>query len=192
VIDDLRGTLPGRPRRVLDLPGRAAVLVPILDDEGPLRLLLTRRTEGLPTHQGQVAFPGGFVLPEDRDPIRTALREAEEEIGLPPAAVEVLGMLDDLPTRSGSISVTPVVGRIGALPALRPEPAEVARIFSIPIAELLDGSRWTSKADPSPSGPRRVHFFFHEGETLWGLSARIVLHLLDLTPAGSPVDLAGS
>ncbi len=186
MIDALRGILAQRTRRVLERPDRAAVLVPIIDDGGPPRLLLTRRTEDLPSHQGQVAFPGGFVRPDDRDPIRTALRESEEEIGLPASAVEILGTLDDLPTKDDRVAVTPVVGRIGVLPALRPQPGEVARIFSIPLASLMDRARWTSRVEPAPSGPRQVHLFVHEGETLWGLSARIVLRLLDLTPAGSP------
>ena len=188
MIESLREALPRRARRRLERPERAAVLVPIIDDGGPLRLLLTRRTEDLPTHAGHVAFPGGFVLPGEDDPVRTALREAEEEIGLPPERVEVLGLLDDFPTRTDAVAVTPVAGLIRRLPELKPQTAEVARIFAIPVAELMRPDRWTSRADEGPgAGGRRIHFFEHEGETLWGLSARIVLHLLSLTPSGSPV-----
>ncbi len=187
MIDSLRQILPRRTRRRLERPERAAVLVPIVDDGGPLRLILTRRTEELPTHQGHVAFPGGFVRPGEDDPILTALREAEEEIGLPPARVEILGLLDDFPAKSDAIAVTPVVGRLLDLPPLRPRPGEVARIFTIPVADLARPGRWTWRTEKLPDGERRVHFFTHDGETLWGLSARIVLHLLSLTPLGSPV-----
>jgi 8-oxo-dGTP pyrophosphatase MutT (NUDIX family) len=180
LIETLRRTLAGRPRVRLDRPERAAVLVPIVDDGEPLRLLLTRRTQSVATHQGQVAFPGGFVEAGEEDPVRTALREAWEEIGLPAGAVEILGLLDDHPTRTDAVAVTPVVGRLARLPDLAPQTAEVARIFTIPVAELRRPERWRSRTEPTPAGPRAIHFFDHEGETLWGLSARIVRQLLDL------------
>jgi 8-oxo-dGTP pyrophosphatase MutT (NUDIX family) len=181
LLGDLRRRLAGRRRSALERPQRAAVLVPLIDDGGPPRLLLIRRAAGLPTHQGQVAFPGGFVGPGEHDPVDTALREAEEEVGLPRSAVEVLGLLDDLSTRSDMVAVTPVVGRIARLPALRAQPGEVARIFEIPLAGLALPGNWTAKVE-----------FEHEGEILWGLSARIVLALLDLTPGGSPISIPGA
>ncbi len=189
MIASLRHRLPGRRRRLLERPQRAAVLVPIADDGGPLRLLLTRRTEDLPTHAGQVAFPGGLVEPGEDDPVKTALREAEEEIGLPPGAVEVLGLLDDFPTRTDTVAVTPVVGVLGRVPPLHAGAAEVARIFDIPVVELMQADRWTWREERR--GERRlwVYYFLHEGETLWGLSARIVLHLLEVSDLGSPVPL---
>ncbi len=187
LIASLRDRLPRRARRSLDRPQRAAVLVPIVDDGGPLRLLLTRRTADLPTHAGQVAFPGGLVEAGEEDPIETALREAEEEIGLPPGAVEVLGLLDDFPTLSDTIAVTPVAGVLRRVPPLVAREAEVARIFDIPIADLLQRDRWTSRQEARGGGLRLVHYFLHEGETLWGLSARIVLHLLEVGAPGYPV-----
>jgi 8-oxo-dGTP pyrophosphatase MutT (NUDIX family) len=189
LVPSLRDRLPRRPRRVLGRPQRAAVLVPIVDDGGPLRLLLTRRTEDLPTHAGQVAFPGGLVEPGEDDPASTALREAEEEVGLPKEAVEVLGLLDDFPTRSDAVVVTPVVGVVRRVPPLRARAAEVARIFDIPMHDLLQADRWTWRQESR--GDRRlwIYYFLHEGETLWGLSARIVLHLLEVSDLGSPVPL---
>jgi 8-oxo-dGTP pyrophosphatase MutT (NUDIX family) len=189
LIASLRDRLPHRTRLRLERPQRAAVLVPIVDDGGPLRLLLTRRTEDLPTHAGQVAFPGGLVEPGEDDPIRTALREAEEEIGLPPGAVEVLGLLDDFPTRPDTVAVTPVAGVLRRVPPLVAREAEVARIFDIPVADLMQADRWTSREEDRAGRRHRVHYFLHEGETLWGLSARIVLHLLDVSVLGSPVPL---
>ncbi len=189
LITSLRERLPHRPRRTLGRPRRAAVLVPIVDDGGPLRLLLTRRTEDLPTHAGQVAFPGGLVEPGEDDPVNTALREAEEEVGLPKEAVEVLGLLDDFPTRTDTVVVTPVVGVLRRVPPLRALAAEVARIFDIPIHDLTQADRWTWREESR--GDRRlwIYYFLHEGETLWGLSARIVLHLLEVSDLGSPVPL---
>jgi 8-oxo-dGTP pyrophosphatase MutT (NUDIX family) len=189
LVASLRLRLPGRRRLSLDRPGRAAVLVPIVDDGAPLRLLLTRRTEDLPTHAGQVAFPGGLVEPGEEDPVRTALREAEEEIGLPAAAVEILGLLDDFPTHTDTVAVTPVVGRLRSVPPLRARAAEVARIFDIPVADLRQADRWTSREETRGERRLRVYYFLHEGETLWGLSARIVLHLLEASDLGSPVPL---
>ncbi len=189
LVASLRERLPRRARRRLERPQRAAVLVPIVDDGGPLRLILTRRTEDLPTHAGQVAFPGGLVEAGEDDPVRTALREAQEEIGLAPAAVEVLGLLDDFPTRTDTVVVTPVAGVLRSLPALRPRAAEVARIFDIPVAELMQEDRWTSREENRAGRRLWVYYFLHEGETLWGLSARVVLHLLEVSALGSPVPL---
>jgi len=189
LVPSLRERLKGRARRHLDRPQRAAVLAAIVDDGGPLRLLLTRRTENLPTHAGQVAFPGGLVEPGDDDPVRTALREAQEEIALPPGAVEVLGLLDDFPTLADTVAVTPVAGVLYRVPPLVAMEAEVARIFTIPVESLLQADRWTSRDEPRAGRTRRVHYFLHEGETLWGLSARIVLHLLEVSALGSPVPL---
>jgi len=189
LIPSLRERLRHRPRRALGRPRRAAVLVPIVDDGGPLRLLLTRRTEDLPTHAGQVAFPGGLVEPGEEDPANTALREAEEEVGLPKGAVEVLGLLDDFPTRTDTVAVTPVVGVLRRVPPLRALAAEVARIFDIPIHDLMQADRWTWREEPRGDRRLRIYYFLHEGETLWGLSARIVLHLLEVSDLGSPVPL---
>ena len=186
LIASLRDRLPHRARRRLERERRAAVLVPIVDDGGAGRLLLTRRTEDLPTHPGQVAFPGGVVEPGEDDPVVTALREAEEEIALPRALVEPLGLLDDFPTRTDDVAVTPVVGLVRRLPPLTPRRGEVARIFDIPIADLLQSDRWTSRVEERPGGAIRIHYFLHEGETLWGLSARIVLHLFEVSDLGSP------
>ena len=181
-LETLRATLAARERTTLERSMRAAVLVPIVDDGGSLRLILTRRTEELPTHRGQVAFPGGHAHADDRDVVGTALREAEEEIGLSSDRVEVFGLLDDLLTRDGAVAVTPIVGRVTDLPPLRPAPEEVARVFTIPIADLAVPARWSMEI-MAGSGPIAHRAFHHDGEILWGLSARIVTHLLTLAPA---------
>ena len=188
MVESLRTLLPARSRRIIERDERAAVLVPIVDDSGPLRLLMTRRTNELPTHQGQVAFPGGSMLIGEKDPAITALREAGEEIALPPDSADILGLLDDFVTRTGKVAVTPVVGRISKLPRLEPAPFEVARIFTIPVQDLIQSGRWTATEQEGLGDQRRLWFFEHDGETLWGLSARIVLHLLELAGFGPPTE----
>lgn len=189
MFDALGEILPARPRRRLERRRHAGVLVAVIEDGGPQRLLLTRRTETLSSHSGQVAFPGGNADPEDADIVATALREAQEEVALPPSAVEVLGLLDDFPTIRDDMAVTPVVARIKTLPPLRPEPQEVARIFSIPLGELQRPDRWSIKHIAHRRKDWPVYFFEHDDETLWGLSAYITLHLLSLAPEGPPFEL---
>jgi 8-oxo-dGTP pyrophosphatase MutT (NUDIX family) len=188
-FDTLASALEKRPRRALDRHAHAAILVPIVDDGGPLRLILTRRTEALPTHAGQVAFPGGGIDPRDAGPVETALREAEEEIALPRDRPEVVGLLDDFPTVTDEMRVTPVVARLPGVPPLKPDPREVARIFDIPLEPLTDPKRWVVRDFEKDGRIWPVYFFDHDGETLWGLSAYVVLHLLDLSNLPAPFPL---
>lgn len=188
-IQHLQRRLAARQRRTLERPARAAVLVPLLFEAGPPRLLLTRRTERVATHKGQVAFPGGFFEATDADAVATALREAAEEIALAASDVEVLGLLDDLPTHDDGAVVTPVVARVRGEPALAPQVEEVARIFSIPLEELALAARWRREERLRAGVRWPVYFFEHEGETLWGLSAYFVLQLLEHLPSGAPFEV---
>ena len=190
-FDELGRVLRERPRRSLRRQRAAAVLVPIVDDGGPLRLILTRRTEGLSTHKGQVAFPGGGIDPGDAGPTTAALREAEEEIGLKAEAVEVLGWLDDFPTIYGNTIVTPVIGRLRVLPPLRPSPDEVARIFTIPFEILERPTGWRVDVVRRRDRDWPMIYCDHDGETLWGLSAYITMHLLEFWPQGAPIAIPG-
>ena len=124
------------PRFIDRAPAQAAVLVPIVLRERPT-VLLTERTAHLSTHSGQVAFPGGRSDPQDADAAATALREAQEEVGLEPEAVEVLGPLATYTTGTAFI-VTPVVGLVRPGQVLRANPHEVADIFEVPLDFLLD------------------------------------------------------
>ena len=189
MYDLLRARLAARPRREIAGLRRAAVLVPLLDEDGPRRLLLTRRAEGLPTHRGHVAFPGGGVEPRDRDATATALREAEEEVGLRPAEVEVLGWLDDFPTLHGDVAVTPVIGRVRGAPRWAPAAGEVARVFEVPVAELAQVERWRVETHELFGRRWPVYFFDHDGEVLWGLSAYIALATLEHLAEGAPFAL---
>lgn len=119
-VAELALTLSQRPRRTLAGKGKsAAVLVPLVGPEDALQVLLTLRTDTVPTHKGQVAFPGGGVEEEDTDVMATALRELREELGIPSSAVDVLGLSDDTFSINGQ-RVTPVVGWLETLPDLTP------------------------------------------------------------------------
>ena len=116
----LRRRLGSRSRRVMTAERRAAVLVPLVLTTDSIGLLLTRRTDHLSSHRGQVAFPGGGAEPEDKDLVQTALREAHEEVSLMPELVDVVGLLDDLPTVTEETIVTPVVGLVRETSSLEP------------------------------------------------------------------------
>lgn len=153
---------------------RAAVLVPIYEDGADLRLIFTRRHADLPTHAGDVVFPGGMVEEGDPGPEETALREAWEEIGLPPENVEIIGGLEPVTTRVLDLVIVPVVGRVQRPADLRPSPTEVEVVIEPRIADLLDESSWRR----GMWGGHEIWFRpFPEG-MLWGATARMVRGLL--------------
>ena len=154
-------------------PAHASVLVPIVLREQPM-VLLTERTAHLSTHSGQVAFPGGRADPEDASPAATALREAEEEVGLESRFVEVLGTLPIYRTGSSFI-ITPVVALVQPDCVLQPNPYEVAEIFEVPLAFLLNPAHHQRHA-VEWEGVRREWFSmpYHDGRTshfIWGATA---------------------
>jgi 8-oxo-dGTP pyrophosphatase MutT (NUDIX family) len=161
-------------------PRPAAVLIPFLWHGDAWHILFTRRTELVADHKGQVAFPGGRAEPGDTSPEYTALREAEEEIGVQTTDVRILGRLSDLPTIT-NYCVTPVVGVIPWPYPLRLEEGEVRRAFSIPLAWLADPAHHEthSRSIPGISTPLPVIYFQpYDGELLWGVSAQIMVNLL--------------
>jgi 8-oxo-dGTP pyrophosphatase MutT (NUDIX family) len=161
--------------------------VPIFEEAGEARIILTKRPDTMPSHQGEIAFPGGKLDPSvDEDLVATARREAHEEIGLDPARVEVVAELDSLGTVGGHFVLTPFVGFIDGRPSLQRHPREVVAVFDVAISELLEDEayreeRWDLPADPAAGiGPDRpIHFFELPGETVWGATARILVTFLD-------------
>jgi 8-oxo-dGTP pyrophosphatase MutT (NUDIX family) len=155
----------------------AAVLVPLFEDEaGEVRVVLTKRPDTMPTHAGHISFPGGRPHRDDQGPVSTALREAEEEVGIDPNSVEVLGFLPEIHTVEYRLMVVPVVGRLAGVPSLRPSEREVARILLPRLADLAEEASWKSEL----WGDRRIWFFELDGEILWGATARMVRDLLAL------------
>jgi 8-oxo-dGTP pyrophosphatase MutT (NUDIX family) len=156
----------------------AAVLVPLVRRGDELNLLLTRRTEHLTHHAGQISFPGGRIEAFDRDPLAAALRECEEEIGLPRPAVEALGYLDPLATITG-FRVLPVVGLIDHLPMLRLDPNEVAAVFEVPLGFVLDRANQQRRARDFRGRVRHYHVIEYGEHHIWGATASMIVNLAD-------------
>lgn len=164
----------------------AAVLVPVYrDSHGELRLVIVRRSDrGI--HGGQLAFPGGGRESGDSTPLATALREANEEIGLAPTAVSVLAELESVETRTTGYRVAPFLGRIERPSRWMPDPAEVAEIFEIAVQGLLaPGVHDEAELRlPDWPRPRRIAFYRVGPHRLWGVSYRILHPLLPRLVAG--------
>ena len=163
-------------------PRCAAVLIPLLRSDESWHILFTRRNQSLQEHSGQVAFPGGRCDPIDPNPEATALREAQEEIGLVPEDVRALGRLNDFLTVT-NYRVTPVVGVISWPYPLRLAEVEVSRAFTIPLAWLSDQQNYEIRQRqlPPPYGSISVIYFKeYDNEILWGASARFTLRLIEV------------
>jgi 8-oxo-dGTP pyrophosphatase MutT (NUDIX family) len=156
-------------------PVPAAVLVPIVLHDDP-SLLLTRRTSTLKKHAGQVSFPGGRIDPEDEDAEAAALREANEEIGLDPARVEVVGRMDDYVTGTGYI-ITPVIGLLSPGLTLVPSPHEVEAVFEFPFSVLLDPEAPRRQKQHVRGRWREYWVWPHPDHFIWGATAAIMHHL---------------
>ena len=154
----------------------AAVLIPITDRAEP-GVILTQRPTWLRSHAGQVAFPGGKVDDTDENSIFAALREAEEELNIPPARVEVIGVADTYYSGSG-YSIAPVVGIIPPDLELQPNPQEVEDWFEVPLAFLLDPAN-SIKKDANWNGQQRSYYDMQWGERrIWGVTAGIIANLV--------------
>jgi 8-oxo-dGTP pyrophosphatase MutT (NUDIX family) len=173
---------PGRPRRP------ASVLVPLLIRPEGLHVLLTRRTPHLSAHAGQVAFPGGRTEEHDEDAIATALRETEEEIGLPRDHVEVVGRLDLFLTGTG-FAITPIVGLIAVPYPLVPDPHEVAEAFEVPLDFILDPAHRERRSRERDGRLRHFFVYTHDGHEIWGATAAMLVNLTEVLrgEAGRPV-----
>src|SRR2546422_581905 len=179
-----RDRLAARRRRVVE-PGplvRAAVLVPLVERGGP-HLIFAKRTDRVGTHRGQISFPGGTIDPADPSVLDAALRESEEEVGLPRRAVEPLGALDDTETFATQFIITPWVGVIREPVAWRPDGAEIEKVIEVPFAALLERANFRVEHWTRDGVVRPVYFYDYGGEIIWGATARSVKHYLDLVTA---------
>lgn len=188
----IHGKLRSRTRRTLADPGsrRAAVLIPLFVKRGEPRVLFTRRTEMVEHHKGQISFPGGAADREDPDAPATALRETEEELGIPRDRVQVLGVLDDLLATVSGFIITPVVGTIPHPFPLRVNEAEIAEVFSVPLGIFRDPGRLRVEQREPPRSLRElgaerggeridVYFYTHGPHEIWGVTARIMKSFID-------------
>ena len=158
----------------------AAVLLAITDNADNPQVILTRRSQHLSTHKGQVAFPGGKAESFDKDPAATALREAHEEIGLDPVSVQVVGQMGQVLSRQGFV-VTPIVGVVPEhqITGLVPNLDELDRIFTVPISFLVNNSPVMDEISIS-EGVQQVPSFYYEDYRIWGMTAFILAEFVNL------------
>lgn len=153
----------------------AAVLIAVTDRAAP-GVILTLRQPTLRRHAGQIAFPGGKIDPEDDGPVAAALREAEEEIGLPPTGVEVVDMLQTYRTGSG-YHIVPVLGVVAPDLPLIPHEAEVAAVFEVPLAFLIDAGNHARETRLFGEVERRITVIQWQERRIWGITAAMIVNL---------------
>ncbi len=197
-LDDIRKRFPARGAASLrsgavrgdhdlnpgfdPLPGtvrEAAVLVPLVDRDDGLTVIFTHRAAHLTAHAGQISFPGGRCEADDASPEDTALRETEEEIGLPRGRIEILGRLDTYVTRTG-FRITPVVGLVRPPFTIVPDATEVAEVFEAPLAVLLDPATLQRHSRELMGKERYFYAFPYEQRYIWGATAGMLVNLRDV------------
>ncbi|MFN2543001.1 MAG: CoA pyrophosphatase [Actinomycetota bacterium] len=181
----LRGSLtPVSEVRVRESERRpAAVLLPFVEGSEP-SIVFTKRTDDLPRHPGEISFPGGMRSEGDVDPLATALRETEEELGLSRDLVDVLGALEPLETFTTGFTIVPFVGALEADPAFAANPSEIAEVLEFPVSRLLEVERPMSwdKEGQTWWG----HVCELDGHTIWGATGRILHEFLELLRKENP------
>lgn len=176
-------SLPASVLEDFDLTARppvpSAVLAPLYDHHGEAHVVLTRRSRRLRAHAGEVSFPGGRAEPDDADLVATALREANEEVGLDPTGVTILGELDHLATITSGSFIVPYVAEVPACPDLLPCSAEVDRVLHVPLSELMAPGVFREERWVFGEGiDRPIVFFDLVGDTVWGATAAMLRQLL--------------
>lgn len=199
VIDRFRGIVPGRrvapegvpargdddlnpdmkPDKVGRLLKRAAVLVPLVDRADGMTVLLTRRTDHLHDHAGQISFPGGRIDPGDADAIAAALRETEEETGLDRGHIDLIGQLDIYVTRTG-FEVTPIVGLVRPGFTLNPDSFEVAEVFEVPLAFFLAADSRRMESRIWQGHTRYFYVYPYQDYYIWGATAGMLNNLAEI------------
>jgi 8-oxo-dGTP pyrophosphatase MutT (NUDIX family) len=174
-IPHIRTYLSAFARKGINDPAfvKAGVLIPLFEQDGELHVLLTQRTFDVEHHKGQISFPGGVVDSSDASIVETALREAEEEIGLPRSTVEVLGVLTDFSTPSG-FCISPVVGYVQTLPQCTINPSEVSEIFTVPLAFFRNPANERIEMRQRDGKDFTVYFFRYGKFEIWGATAAII------------------
>ena len=177
VVASVASHPPVDPVPPIDTLRSSAVLVTILDGPDGAEVLLTRRSEALRSHRGEISFPGGRVDAGETFE-EAALREAHEEVALDPSTVQLHGLLDPISTMVSRSFIVPVVGTLDRQPVLHPAEHEVERIMWVPLAELTRTDTFREEVWPFDLGQRPMFFFELDDETIWGATARILHQLL--------------
>lgn len=157
----------------------AAVLVPLVDHRDGMAVLLTQRTDHLHAHAGQISFPGGRIETADRTPVAAALRETEEEVGIPSGNIEIVGQLDHYETRTGFL-VIPVVGLIEPPYPVAPDPFEVADVFEVPLPFILDPANHQRHRRMFEGVERQFYVLPFEDRFIWGATAGMLVNLYEV------------
>ena len=180
IKEHIRNSLAAlKPRRLTNgFTREAAVLMPVIKWENDHHFLLTRRTEEVQTHKGQISFPGG--MRENEEPlVETALRETFEEVGIPEDRIEILGRFDDYISIT-NYRVTPFAGFISQPYTLNPQASEVAEVLRVPFRIFQDPSRLRIERRTFMDGEEDVYYYSHGNQEVWGLTARIIRDFLDV------------
>ena len=157
----------------------AAVLVPLVDHAEGMSVLLTQRTAHLSAHAGQISFPGGGIEEDDQDAVAAALRETEEEVGLPRDRVSVVGRLDTYVTGTG-FEITPIVGIVAPPVPISIDPFEVAEAFEVPLAFILERRNHQRVERQSGAQSRSYFVLPYQGRNIWGATAGILVNLAEV------------
>lgn len=157
----------------------SAVLVPLMQTPDGVSVVLTRRADHLKNHKGEVSFPGGRVE-ESESLIEAALREAEEEIGVSPPLVKVIGQLDPHATFVSNSLIVPIVAIIDSSAKFVANESEVSRILTVPLTHLAHQDSYDNEWWSTPRGDLNIHFFYLDDETIWGATGRILRQLFDI------------
>jgi 8-oxo-dGTP pyrophosphatase MutT (NUDIX family) len=186
LFEELKEKLQKTPYRPLSLPGvvlkEASVLIPLFSRSGVAQILFTKRTEALRNHAGQISFPGGARDEADPTPLHAALRETHEELGIPPSQVEVLGLLDEIPTIT-HFRVLPFVGVIPSDFAYVANLGEIDEIIEVPIAHLLKPEVHRMQVQEVLGREREIYFYDYGRHVIWGATARMLRNLLQIVSA---------
>lgn len=183
-LESLRRNLVSVARPPVPMAGAerksAAVMIPLFERGGELRVLYTRRSDDLESHRGQVAFPGGRYDRRDPHLLAAALRETHEEVGIPPENIEVLGSFNGRLTHTADIFVTPFVGVVHGTMELRRDPREVAEIFDVPL-EVLRDRRYRGSYRFMRNGHEEMRpAILYNGQVIWGLTFDFTMRFLAL------------
>ncbi len=159
---------------------RAAVILPLLEDPKGIEVLLTRRTNQVKSHRGQVSFPGGTVAPGDKGVVDTALRETEEEIGVKRSQIKILGTLPPLSTVSTGYFVYPTVATLLPPYDFMLSTREVREVFTVPLEYILDEQNWRLGPVETEEGFFTSFYFRYKGYLVWGMTARLLRKFKEL------------
>jgi 8-oxo-dGTP pyrophosphatase MutT (NUDIX family) len=178
--EKLRQVFATRPKKAIqdDSKRESAVLIPVFCKDNEYHIIFTKRSFELENHRGQISFPGGGYSEEDQSLEDTALRESQEEIGLNPKDVEILGELDDIVTSSNFI-IRPYVGMIPYPYEFTKNPNEILEIFDVPVLALFKKLNYKVERRVGRHGEVSSYFYKYKGKLIWGATATILKQLLD-------------